>query len=92
MQLKFGKYAGSDLKDVPIDYIEWLVRDCEDKLLVYKSEVERRKIRVENSVMMAIVSKGYDALTKDLTVNPQDAIRAKEALEKAIREAAGLST
>lgn len=68
MILTFGKYNGEDIRNVPQDYIEWLIGTREADLRDYKAELERRKAIEEAS--MSIVEKiahsGYKALARTL--------------------------
>ena len=42
--MSFGKYKGKYLKDVPTDYIKWLVTNIEDEVqaMTYMVELQRR--------------------------------------------------
>lgn len=44
-QIRFGKYKGKYLKDVPTDYIKWLVMNIEDEAqaIMYSIELQRRE-------------------------------------------------
>jgi len=59
MIFQFGKYKGTHINDVPDDYLDWLIRDCQDKLNLYKGEKDRRQFVVDNSWMMKIIESGY---------------------------------
>lgn len=44
-QVTFGKYKGVDIKDVPVEYIEWFIRESDPNTTRYKqfkAEYERR--------------------------------------------------
>ena len=43
--MSFGKYKGRYLKDIPDDYIEWLIMNIQDRGLceMYAVELQRRK-------------------------------------------------
>lgn len=40
--LTFGKYSGMDLKDVPRDYVEWLINNQQSKIKEFTDEIARR--------------------------------------------------
>jgi len=41
--MSFGKYCGSRLRDVPADYVEWLIDGKESEIAFYKGELKRRE-------------------------------------------------
>jgi len=49
MTLTFGKYEGSDIKDIPTDYLEWLSKRTPrwpisiSHILAAKHELQRRQ-------------------------------------------------
>lgn len=43
VRINFGKYEGWDTKDVPTDWLEWHLADCERKAKDYREELERRR-------------------------------------------------
>lgn len=77
IKLKFGKYKGTALKDVPVDYLNWAVNNTgliKGKALDFAKEKlnfpkERYKVIVKNSVN----SDGQYVI---------EAYNAKEAIEK----------
>lgn len=88
--MQFGKYKGLELSAVPTEYIEWLLASDEKKVMVYKTELERRKLIVENSVMAAIVSAGVKSLLGDpvAKIESKRLHMAKQMLMDAIKDAA----
>ena len=66
MKLTFGKHNGKDIRDVPREYIEWLVENCRKQLDEYEAELQRRDELAEASMswMERIVTTGYKSLAK----------------------------
>ena len=64
--LSFGKYAGQDLRDVPEDYLQWLISMRKKDLAEYEAEVERRALVEEGTLTMVekIVQAGFRALAQ----------------------------
>jgi hypothetical protein len=50
-KMTFGKYKGFFLKDIPIDYIKWLIINVKDRGLceMYAIELQRRKPSLRKS-------------------------------------------
>lgn len=93
--LTFGKHSGKDLKDVPEDYIQWLIDAREKDLKEYRDELERRKLVEEGSMSMVeqIAIAGYRALAHKLhpdkggsTKDFQDLQAANEQIKMILRE------
>lgn len=44
-KMMFGKYKGKTLKDLPLDYLKWLIMNVSDRGLceMYSVELQRRK-------------------------------------------------
>jgi uncharacterized protein (DUF3820 family) len=44
-RMHFGKYKGKTLKDLPLEYLEWLIMNISDRGLceMYAVELQRRK-------------------------------------------------
>lgn len=65
-QLRFGKYAGYDLRDIPTEYLEWMITQSERTIRDFSAELERRQTFEDASLSMAerIVQAGYRALAK----------------------------
>lgn len=61
--MKFGKYQGYEFSEIPQDYIEWMMRDAQDKVKMCERELELRRNKAEDSWMNQIVEKGYAALS-----------------------------
>lgn len=50
MKMPFGKYKGEDLEDLPTDYIDWLLTEC-DLLPDLEAELENQlKLRKGHGV------------------------------------------
>lgn len=67
MTFKFGKYAGSDIQDVPLDYLEWLLADSTRRNQEIQAELDRRAM-VESASMPLldqIVHAGFRSLAKN---------------------------
>lgn len=49
--MNFGKYKGKTLKDIPTNYIEWLIMNIKDRGLceMYAVELQRRKPSLRKS-------------------------------------------
>lgn len=67
MKFTFGKHKGKDVKQVPREYIEWLIQTCENDLRQYKKEIERRDQEEEANMTMMdkIILSGFRALAKE---------------------------
>jgi hypothetical protein len=91
--MQFGKHKGLDITEVPQDYIEWFVKDQQDKIKVFTDELNRRKYVLDNSWMKQIIDNGYADLCK--TTLPPDRPRldaAYQALLKAVTAAGSPQT
>jgi hypothetical protein len=87
-RFQFGKYAGQDFADIPEDYFHYLIKTSEDRILECKAELERRKIKVEDSYMSKIITAGFDKLITDPSLDAKKLEAAKKALDEAILDAA----
>lgn len=43
MIISFGKYKGRDIRSVPDDYIDWMIKSSEQTLKDYRAEQSRRE-------------------------------------------------
>lgn len=86
--MQFGKHAGKDISEVPEPYLDWMIRDSDEKLLMCKAEIERRKIKVEDSVMSTIVQRGFNELASIPGNDVKKLELARDRLMDAIRAAA----
>lgn len=74
MKITFGKFAGSDLADLPFDYLEWLstINLREPLKSAVEAERERRAMTQDGSgaydrdVAAKIVKTGYRVLCKEM--------------------------
>lgn len=88
MTLKFGKYAGQELSDVPRDYLEWMVSKCKGDLKLYSDELERRDLLevTAQTTLEKIISVGFRELAKkahpDAGGNPKEFLELKAAQEQ----------
>jgi hypothetical protein len=64
--MTFGKYEGWDIRDVPDDYLQWLIMSTEQTLKMCKDELERREAAEEADMswMERIIKTGYRELVK----------------------------
>lgn len=62
--LRFGKYKGYDLSEVPDDYLRWLISTQEKRLDEYRHELDRRNAMRDAKLSWAerIVQAGYRSL------------------------------
>ncbi len=68
MKLGFGKYKDLDLREVPEDYLIWLIQKGENDIRSYKLELERRENAddADASIMERLVKKGFRAMAKEM--------------------------
>lgn len=62
MRLGFGKYANCDLKDVPEDYLLWLIDDSKKKIRIFENEIARREADI--TWIEKIIKTGFRELAK----------------------------
>ena len=64
MIMDFGQYKGKDLADVPASYLEYLIRDSEDKMRIWHGELTRRQQveEADQTMIERIAVAGYRAL------------------------------
>lgn len=98
MKIMFGKYKGYEMKDVPEDYIEWMIANSEKTISTYQAELDRRRLVEEGSLSMVekIAQAGYRELAKkfhpDHGGDPADfrsLQAAKEQLSMILKEVEG---
>lgn len=84
--LKFGKYQGQDIEDVPDDYVDFMINNNEDGLRMWKAERTRRDnearaaaLKVDGSFMAKIIKTGFEELQCDPDV---DQIKLQLAFDK----------
>lgn len=88
MKLTFGKHNGSDIRDVPRGYLEWLVENSRNTVSMVEEELARRDLLEEASMtwMERIVTTGYRTLAKqnhpDIGGNADDMKRINSAAEE----------
>ena len=94
--LKFGRYQGQDIEEVPDDYVDYMVKNNEDGLRMWKDERQRRDnelrlaaLKVDGSFMAKIIQAGRDHFLNDPTVDQIKLELAFNKLMDALRDAAG---
>ena len=88
-RMEFGKYKGDDITEVPDSYLQWVIRDGEEKLRMAKEELERRAHKIDSSWVKRIVDCGYAQLSVQ-TMDSEDLKKlnaAKTILLRAITDA-----
>jgi hypothetical protein len=67
MVIAFGKYRGLDIRDVPDEYLQWLVDSNERTVMAARAEISRREAIEDASddIVMQIVRRGYREMLKD---------------------------
>lgn len=68
MVLSFGKYKDYDLREVPDEYLNWLIDSTSKNLDSYQSERERRDQEelASQSLAQRIIESGFRTLSKQL--------------------------
>lgn len=66
MILHFGKYSGCDIRDVPTDYLEWVIENTQKTVDACKEELERRYLieEADQSWTERVITAGYRELSK----------------------------
>lgn len=92
--LNFGKYAGMDIRDVPLEYLEWLLERTVKSSQDITGEIERRE-RLESAdlpLIERLIQTGYRSLAKQMhpdaggsTAQMQELNNVVEALRHAVR-------
>jgi len=64
MILQFGKHKGRDIRDVPEDYLRWIIQQQEKTLAEYHDELARRNALQDARLSWAerLVQAGFRAL------------------------------
>jgi Putative quorum-sensing-regulated virulence factor len=64
--MKYGKYAGHDIRDVPTEYLEWLLESQKSTGEQIEGELERRRLAEEanQSWLEKVIGAGYRSLAK----------------------------
>jgi Putative quorum-sensing-regulated virulence factor len=62
--MEFGKYKGYPLREVPDNYLEWLIESYERNVRLWRSELDRRASEAEanQTWLQRLISAGYKAL------------------------------
>lgn len=88
MIISFGKYKGSDLQDLPEEYLSWLIENKKQDLAVYEAEVLRRE-RVEAgqmSMVEQIAKTGFRELSKKLHPDTGGSVTEFQALQAGMEQ------
>jgi uncharacterized protein (DUF3820 family) len=89
--MEFGKYKGMDWKDVPEDYLKWLISRNEDQNKMLNMELQRREDikNANDTVKQQIIKAGFAALAKkhhpDVGGDPRN-MQAINAAYEALKE------
>jgi hypothetical protein len=87
--LGFGKHADEPIENVPEDYLNWLIKNSQEKIDICKLELDRRAGRIDNSIMAQIVKLGHQAIQTQLPQSEHAKTdKAKDVLMRAITDAA----
>jgi hypothetical protein len=64
MILQFGKHKGRDIRDVPADYLTWIIQQQQKTLEEYKQELTRREALSDAKLSWVerMVQAGYRSL------------------------------
>ncbi len=86
--LKFGKYKGWPLSEVPTDYLTWLARESRSTAHEVEQELELRGIPVApaapSDMLTQIVTAGYRALAQHLHPDRGGDLHQMQALNAAV--------
>ncbi len=66
MILKFGKYRGMPIEEVPTEYLEWMLDTNQRMIATIEQELDRRKLseEAELSWIEKVIRSGYRELAK----------------------------
>ncbi len=66
MILQFGKFKGTDIRDVPIEYVEYILGQAEKTITACREELQRREHAEAASMPMIerIVAVGFRTLAR----------------------------
>ena len=92
MALKFGKYAGCDLRELPTAYLEFLLQEQERSGKEIAAELEQRRLAEEADESWAerIVSTGYRTLAKEYHPDTGGDGEAMKELNAAVAKLRGM--
>ena len=64
MVLTYGKHRGSDIRDVPREYLEWLLNSSQETVAAIEAELERRDLAemADASWVEKIIRTGFRTL------------------------------
>jgi len=84
----FGKHKGSYMGDVPAEYIEWLIKEKQAELDMFRAELDRRARLQEDQMPMIekLVSAGYKSLAQRFHPDKGGATADFQALQAAYEQ------
>lgn len=94
--LKFGKYQGHELRDVPDDYLSWLIEIQTKTLAEYQAE-QRRRLALQNARLSwaeRIIQTGFRTLAMEFHPDQggdNESMRQIIAAQERLRELIGQS-
>ncbi len=94
MNLHYGKYRGCDVRDVPTQYLQWLLKEARATLEAVEAELERRSgprlaQQAKHPWVERTISAGYRVLAKQHHPDmggDQEAMRQLNAAVAMLRE------
>lgn len=98
MIFKYGKHKGMSIKDVPDDYLDWMLRSGNEQIEAATKELTRRQMVMEANMGMIdrIIAAGYRTLSKqlhpDIPGGDHKQMQALTAAYEAMKQARGAKT
>jgi hypothetical protein len=91
MILQFGKYRGRDIRDVPEDYLHWIIQQQQKTLEEYRAELARRQAIQDASLSWAerMIQAGFRTLASQYHPDhggDNDSMRQVNAAHEGLRE------
>ena len=81
MEIKFGKHKGQEVKNLPKDYLQWLLKPKEGTFKVPQSVLEEARAALERVTEPQKTEFGFNettvGLSKDTVLNLIDALRER---------------
>jgi F420-0:gamma-glutamyl ligase-like protein len=78
--MRFGKYRGVDIRTVPIEYLEFILRQSEKSARDIREEIARREMAegADLSWMQRIIETGYRELSRRFHPDLNDGIGVQD--------------